>query len=111
MPRTKEDLLEWFPNYKPIWTAVGVENMDLSEILVEIHAGGIRSVLGGQNLCGRGERPRLRRISNIVAAQRIALRADLAPWLSYVAGNIPYGDAYLCTYWSTECSVLPYLEP
>ncbi|KAH7121402.1 endoribonuclease L-PSP, partial [Dactylonectria macrodidyma] len=32
----KENLERWFPNYKPIWTAVGVEKLVFEEMLVEI---------------------------------------------------------------------------
>lgn len=38
MPTMKENLLKWFPDHKPIWTAVGVENLGLPEMLVEIEA-------------------------------------------------------------------------
>ncbi|KAH7349751.1 endoribonuclease L-PSP [Plectosphaerella cucumerina] len=38
MPTMKANLLKWFPDHKPIWTAVGVENLGLPEMLVEIEA-------------------------------------------------------------------------
>jgi hypothetical protein len=38
MPLMKENLLRWFPNHKSIWTVVGVENLGLPEMLVEIEA-------------------------------------------------------------------------
>lgn len=38
MPTMKENLLRWFPDHKPIWTAVGVENLGLPEMMVEIEA-------------------------------------------------------------------------
>jgi enamine deaminase RidA (YjgF/YER057c/UK114 family) len=38
MPTMKANLLKWFPDHKPIWTAIGVENLGLPEMLVEIEA-------------------------------------------------------------------------
>ncbi|KAH7121902.1 endoribonuclease L-PSP [Dactylonectria estremocensis] len=34
----KENLEKWFPDHKPIWTAVGVEKLAFEEMLVEIEA-------------------------------------------------------------------------
>lgn len=33
-----KNLEKWFPNYRPIWTAVGVERLALPEMLIEIEA-------------------------------------------------------------------------
>ncbi|KAH7013093.1 putative L-PSP endoribonuclease family protein [Ilyonectria destructans] len=34
----KENLEKWFPDHRPIWTAVGVEKLALPEMLIEIEA-------------------------------------------------------------------------
>jgi enamine deaminase RidA (YjgF/YER057c/UK114 family) len=38
MPVMKANLFKWFPDHKPIWTAVGVDGLGLPEMLVEIEA-------------------------------------------------------------------------
>ncbi|KAH8892785.1 endoribonuclease-like protein L-PSP [Thozetella sp. PMI_491] len=34
----KENLEKWFPDHRPIWTAVGVEKLAFEEMLIEIEA-------------------------------------------------------------------------
>lgn len=34
----KENLEKWFPDHRPIWTAVGVEKLAFPEMLIEIEA-------------------------------------------------------------------------
>lgn len=34
----KENLIKWFPDHRPIWTAVGVEKLAFKEMLIEIEA-------------------------------------------------------------------------
>ncbi|KFA50973.1 hypothetical protein S40293_07284 [Stachybotrys chartarum IBT 40293] len=34
----KENLNKWFPDHRPIWTAVGVEKLAFKEMLIEIEA-------------------------------------------------------------------------
>lgn len=38
MPTMKANILKWFPEHRPIWTAVGVEDLGLPEMLIEIEA-------------------------------------------------------------------------
>jgi enamine deaminase RidA (YjgF/YER057c/UK114 family) len=38
MSLMKQNLVRWFPDHKPIWTAVGVESLGLPEMMVEIEA-------------------------------------------------------------------------
>jgi enamine deaminase RidA (YjgF/YER057c/UK114 family) len=38
MAAMKENLEKWFPDHRPIWTAVGVEKLAFDEMLIEIEA-------------------------------------------------------------------------
>ncbi len=33
-----KNIEKWFPNHRPIWTAVGVERLALPEMMIEIEA-------------------------------------------------------------------------